>query len=136
MASAFQSIHSHSKMVCYTQNHPFYSRTHHLNENKKLLYAHTANTFKKIQILTSRRDKFIREHKLLWLKKNLKKKIWLNNLFAGFYIYCVCGECESGGDRVCVCVCVHVCIERAFFQGMEYGSAHFPQLGGDYNVLC
>lgn len=46
MAFAFQSIYSHSKTVCYTQNHPFYSRIH-LNENKKLLYAHTANTFKK-----------------------------------------------------------------------------------------
>lgn len=75
MASAFQSIHSHSKMVCYTQNHPFYSRIHHLNENKKLLYAHTANTFKKVQILTSRRQIHqTRDHKLLWPKKIFKKK--------------------------------------------------------------
>lgn len=128
IASAFQSIHSHSKMVCYTQNHPFYSRIHHLNENKKLLYAHTANTFKKVQILTSRRDKFIRQVIINYFgrKKSLKKKIWLNILLAGFNTYCMCGEC------VCVCVC----IERAFFKGMEYGLAHFPQLCRDYNVLC
>lgn len=60
-ASASQNIHSHSKMVCYTQNHQFYSRIHHLNENKKLLYAHTAITLKKAQILTNRIDKFIRQ---------------------------------------------------------------------------
>lgn len=109
MASAFQSIHSHSKMVCYTQNHPFYSRTHHLNENKKLLYAHTANTFKKIQILTSRRDKFIREHKLLWLKKNLKKKsgstICLQvSTYIVYVVSVKAGETEY--VSVCVCMCV------------------------------
>lgn len=34
-----------------------------------------------------------------------------------------------------MCVC-YVCIERAFFKGMEYGLAHLPQLRRDYNVLC
>lgn len=96
-------------MVCYTQNHQFYSRIHHLNDNKKLLYAHTANTFKKAQILTKRIDKFIRQEISYFGRKKSLKKIWLNILLAGFYIYCICGES------------VHVCI--AFLKGMEYGLA-------------
>lgn len=74
-ASASKSIHSHSQMVRYTQNHHFYSRIHHLNENKKLLYAHTAITFKKAQILTNRQIHQTRDHKLLWLKKIFKKNL-------------------------------------------------------------
>lgn len=94
MASAVQSIHSHSKMVHYTENHQFYSRIHHLNENKKLLYAHTANTFKKAHNLTNRRDRFIRQEIINYFgRKKSLKKIWLNTLLAGFYIYCICGEC-------------------------------------------
>lgn len=46
MTLAFKAF-THSKMVCYTQNHPLYSGIHHLNEDKKLLYAHTVNTFKR-----------------------------------------------------------------------------------------
>lgn len=78
---------------------PFYSRIHHLNENKKLLYAHSANTFKKAQILISNIDKFIRrDHKLLWPKKILKKKKKSGSTFClqvspcTVYVVSVCRE--------------------------------------------
>lgn len=35
MTPAFKAL-THSKMVCYTQNHLLYSRIHHRHENKKL----------------------------------------------------------------------------------------------------
>lgn len=118
MASAVQSIHSHSKLVYYTENHQFYSRIHHLNENKKLLYAHTANTFKKAQNLTNRIDKFIRQEIINYFgRKKSLKKIWLNILLAGFYIYCICGECVYIASFFFF-----------FFKGMDYGLAHFSMV--------
>lgn len=80
----------------------------------------TANTFKKAQILTKRIDKFIRQEISYFGRKKSLKKIWLNILLAGFYIFCICGECVR--VRVCVCACI------AFLKGMEYGLAPFSMV--------
>lgn len=95
---------THSKMLCYTQNHQFYSRRHHLNDNKKLLCAHTAKTLKKAQILTNRQIHQTIDHKLLWPKKIFKKNLAQHSACRFLHTLSMWWVCTCA----CVCVCVNI----------------------------